>query len=82
MKCKRQDTFIDPIDTPINQGLNTTQIEERIRAGKVNVTKNKIEKSYGSIIFSNLFNPFNIVLFSIAGLFLFFVIYLNNSIPR
>ena len=77
MKCKKQDTLIEPIEPPINQGLNTTQIEERIRAGKVNVTKNKIEKSYGSIIFSNLFNPFNIVLFSIAGLFLFFVIYLN-----
>ena len=70
---------IKSIDPEINHGLTAEQVEERIQAGKVNVIKNKVDKSYGRIIFDNLFNPFNIVLISIALVFLFFVIYLYSN---
>ena len=78
MKNKKNKVSVSHIDAPLDQGLSQEQVEERIRADQVNVTKNKIEKSYASIIFTNLLNPFNIVLFSIAFVFLFFVIYLNS----
>ena len=76
---KKTNIEITRVDAPCDKGLSTEQVQERIRADKVNIIKNKVDKSYGKIIFDNVFNPFNIVLISIALIFLFFVIYLYST---
>lgn len=61
------------------KGLTEAQVTQRIQEGLANVSKNKVEKSYGRIICDNLFTFFNIVLFSIAIIFLIFTIYLSST---
>ena len=62
----------------IEQGLNKEQVEERIKLGQTNKTKKKVEKSVIRILLENTFTPFNIALFSIGLIFIFFIIYLNS----
>lgn len=50
----------------IEQGLNDEQIHERQKNGLVNKISKNVTKSYGRIIFDNLFNFFNILLFVVA----------------
>ena len=52
-------------------GLTTTQVNERIKEGLVNKTKHAVGKSYTEIIFNNVFSFFNILLFVIAGLLIY-----------
>ncbi len=70
---------IERISPSSDEGLNKSQVEERIKKGYINKNTSKVEKSYGRIIFDNFFNSFNVVLISICLVFLFFVIYLNLS---
>ncbi len=61
------------------EGLSKEEVNQRIEAGLSNKEKNRIEKSNLEIILKNFLNSFNIILLSIAALFLFFVIYLNAT---
>lgn len=49
-------------------GLTSEQIEERINNGEVNHIAKHVTKSYWKIVFDNIFNFFNILLFVIAAL--------------
>ena len=57
----------------INEGLDNTAIEYMKNVGKVNIAKSPTNKSYGRIIFDNVFTFFNILMFAIAGLLLLIV---------
>ena len=59
-------------------GLTESQAEERKRKGLINVSKDNTEKSTAKIIAGNLFTFFNVVLFSIALIFVGFIIYLKS----
>ncbi len=76
---KKNKTPINRREPDIHIGLSQKEVEERIQGGYDNRSKNNVEKSYARIIFDNFFNSFNIVLISIALMFLFFVIYLNAT---
>ena len=52
-------------DVDIRHGLTDSQVEARLNEGLVNKTKKKVTKSYGRIIFDNLFNFLNIILFCV-----------------
>ena len=76
MKQKKNDD-IQRIDSKADIGLSNEEVQRRREEGLTNEHKDHISKSYGRILSENIFNVFNIVLFSIVGLFLFFVIYLS-----
>lgn len=55
-------------ETDLSIGLTTEQVESRKKDGLVNKIAKTVTKSYGKIIFDNLVNFFNILLFLIAAL--------------
>ena len=57
----------------IEEGLSTEDVTYMKSVGKVNTAKNPTNKSYGRIIFDNVFTFFNILMFAIAGLLLLVV---------
>ena len=57
----------------VEQGLDDESINYMKSVGKVNIAKNPTNKSYGRIIFDNVFTFFNILMFAIAGLLLLIV---------
>ncbi len=61
----------------LEKGLSKKEVEQRASEGAINRPSKKVEKSYLRMLFDNIFTPFNIALFVIAALFLFFMIYLN-----
>ena len=70
MSCKKEihpedvnrDHF--PLDT--KTGLTSEQVNQRIESGLINKTKKEVSKSYFRIIYENVFNFFNILLFGVA----------------
>ena len=62
-----------------NTGLSNEQVLEREQKGFINKSSKDNEKSTAKIIFSNCFTFFNTILFSIALLFLVFIIFLQAS---
>ncbi len=68
---------VERIDAAPETGLSREAVEERIKKGLVNVSVDPNEKSVPEIIFSNTFTFFNIVLLSIAAVFIAFIIYLK-----
>ncbi len=48
-------------------GLTKSQVEERIKHKQVNTLLTKTSKSYGKIIFENVFTLFNLICFLLAG---------------
>ena len=58
-------------------GLTKEAVELRTKEGAINQESKKVEKSFLQILFENTFTVFNIVLFSIAAVFIFFIVYLN-----
>ena len=54
-------------------GLEEKEIRYMQDNGKVNKVKNPTNKSYFAIIFGNIFTPFNVLMFSIAGILLLIV---------
>ena len=76
-KQKQKKAPIERVEADLSQGLTAAQIEERVKKGYVNISEDPNEKSTLKIIASNLFTFFNIVLFSIAIVFIGFIIYLN-----
>lgn len=49
-------------------GLTYKQVEELTKQGKINKTETKTSKTYGKILFENIFTWFNLICFFIAGL--------------
>lgn len=68
---------IERVQASSEKGLTAEQVEERVKKGYVNIATNPNEKSTLKIIAGNLFTFFNIVLLTIAGIFIFFMIYLS-----
>ncbi len=56
-----------PIEANLQTGLTTEQVARRIEDGLVNKTKKYVTKSYFRIIYENVFNFFNILLFIITA---------------
>ncbi|MBP5312489.1 MAG: HAD-IC family P-type ATPase [Clostridia bacterium] len=69
--------FLERVDADPSAGLTGSQAEERIAKGYRNIAADPNDKSTLKILAENLFSFFNIVLFSIALLFIGFIIYLN-----
>ncbi len=59
-------------------GLTEAEVRERVRCGYDNHTTDPNDKSTIKIIATNLFTFFNIVLFTVALIFIGFIIYLNS----
>ena len=68
---------IDRIVANIDTGLSAKEVEERTKKGYVNVADDPNKKTALQILANNLFTFFNIVLFSIAAVFIGFIIYLS-----
>src|SRR5690554_4550242 len=60
------------VDVNLKTGLSKQEVEKRVLEGLTNKTKKGSSKTYGKIIFSNIFTFFNLVIAVIAGL-LFYV---------
>lgn len=65
-------------DTDLSTGLSEEEAAIRAKNGLGNTSKTKIGRSYGKIIFDNIFTVFNLVLYGIAALFIIFTIILKN----
>ena len=68
---------VERIQTSAEVGLTSEQVAERTKKGYVNIATDPNEKTTLKIIAGNLFTFFNVVLMIIAGVFIFFMIYLN-----
>ena len=66
---------IERFEADINQGLTSEQVDLRIKQKLVNKSKKAFGKSYTEIIISNLFSFFNVLLYIIAGIMLYFKLY-------
>lgn len=78
MKKDKERMKIDRSIENMELGLNEKEVSIRIKGGYQNKSMKKLEKSTGEIIFKNTFTFFNIILLSIAGLFLAFMIILMS----
>ena len=76
MKKIQQKPPIERVVADVGRGLTKEQVDERRQKGYANVTTETNEKSTGKIIAGNIFTFFNTILFIIALVFLFFIIYL------
>ena len=79
MSKKQQKAPVERVETAPDKGLTQAQVDERVRAGHVNVSVDPNEKSIPKIIAGNLFTFFNTVLFVIAAVFIFFIIYFKAT---
>lgn len=70
--------FIERVEADPSRGLTQAQVAERVSKGYCNVATDPNNKSTLKILAENLFTFFNVVLFSIALLFIGFIIYLNS----
>lgn len=57
-------------ETKTITGLTASEVEDRVRRGLVNDFKMSSSRSYRTILFSNLFNLINIILFTIGAVML------------
>lgn len=61
------------IDTPVDTtGLTALAVQERIRRGETNNYKARVTRSYPAIIIDNIFNLFNIILFTLLWIVIYF----------
>ena len=61
-----------------DKGLTAEEVRERVNKGYLNIATDPNEKSALKIIAANLFTFFNTVLFTIALIFIGFMIYLTS----
>ena len=66
--CKKNKKVIDKEHFPLDleNGLTSEQVKQRMDDGLINKTKKHVTKSYVRIIYENVFNFFNILLFLIT----------------
>lgn len=69
---------IERVQALPESGLTQQAVDERVKKGYVNVAVDPNEKSTLKILAGNLFTFFNVVLITIAAVFLGFIIYLNS----
>ena len=69
----------DRVNADKSIGLTQAEVDVRVANGAVNKSKIHVEKSFGKILKDNALTLFNIVLFSIALLFVGFSIYLGST---
>ena len=69
---------IERISADPEVGLTKDNVNERIDKGYTNIATDPNEKSTAKIIATNLFTFFNTVLFSIAAVFIVFMVYLTS----
>ena len=56
----------------IDQGLTNEQVELRVKQKLVNKSQQAFGKTYTEIIVSNVFSFFNVLLYVIAGVMIYF----------
>lgn len=66
-KLRKKLINIERYETDINTGLNEEQVEKRINQGLNNYKMSGSTKTISRIILDNIFTPFNILIFIIAG---------------
>ena len=71
---------IERFNVDINQGLSNEQVELRKKQKLFNRSRKAYGKSYAEIIISNLFSFFNVLLYIIAGVMIYFAVKYNE--PR
>ena len=69
---------IERYTASIEQGLSSEQVELRKKQKLVNKSKKAFGKSYTEIIISNVFSFFNVLLYVIAGVMIYFAIKYNE----
>ena len=74
-KDKNNFTYFD-VDT--HKGLNDEQVAQRKKEKLVNKSKQAVGKSYLEIIISNVFSFFNVTLYIIAGVMIYFAVKYNE----
>ncbi|MBQ7172734.1 MAG: HAD-IC family P-type ATPase [Clostridia bacterium] len=79
MSKKNQRAPLSRIRPDQSKGLTQKEVEERIQKGYFNRADDPNQKGILQILAGNLFTFFNIVLLTIAALFIFFIIYLNAT---
>ena len=62
-KISESITFAPHIDVDFSRGLSQDDVEQRKKLKLTNKTKKHVSRSYSRIIFDNLFNALNIILF-------------------
>ena len=65
-KFHKKEVNTEHFPANLETGLTSDQVKQRIDDGLVNKTKKHVTKSYTRIIYENVFNFFNILLFIIA----------------
>lgn len=89
MRKNKEVKEIERVEVGVDEGLNSSQVKERVEAKLVNTTQIKTTKSYLNIIIKNVFTFLNILCFGIAILLMcvgswpnvgFVVIFLANLI--
>ncbi len=66
-KLKKKLVDIERYDADVHTGLSEEQVEKRINQGLNNYKMNGSTKTISRIILDNIFTPFNILIFIIAG---------------
>ena len=64
---KKEKVEITRFNPSSKNGLSSTQVQQRIEEGCVNIVENKNTKTYRSIILGNIFTFFNMITLFIAG---------------
>ena len=64
---------INRFEAEVNTGLSEEQVKYMQDNGRVNITKSPTNKTYGQIIFGNIFTFFNVLMFAIAILLIIIV---------
>lgn len=52
------------------RGLSTTEVRDRVSRGEVNSSKPEVSRTYTDILFRNILNPFNLILFILGAVLL------------
>lgn len=52
------------------RGLSTSEVKDRVLRGEVNSSKPEVSRTYTDILFKNILNPFNLILFILGAILL------------
>ena len=69
---------IERFNADLNQGLSEERVLLRKKQKLVNKSKKAFGKSYAEIIVSNVFSFFNVLLYVIAGVMIYFAVRYND----
>ena len=72
---KKETKSFEYFDVDVHKGLSDEQVEQRKREKLVNKSKRAVGKSYLEIIITNVFSFFNVLLYVIAGIMIYFKLF-------